>query len=192
MASATRRVKLTAGLIMVALAGAGWWAASNTRGWTAAQRATLAGLSIASLPALAPDPSNGVADDPRAVQLGHRLFFDVRLSVNGQVACASCHQPDRAFNDGLPLARGVGRTHRKTMTVIGAAYASFLFWDGRKDSLWAQALGPLESSVEHGADRTMLVKLLARHYRQEGSCAMMSCPVSRSRRASSRLRNHRP
>ncbi|MFB9993796.1 cytochrome-c peroxidase [Deinococcus oregonensis] len=135
--------------------------------WTSEQRSTLQGLSLQSLLRLPPDPSNRHADNPDAVHLGHKLFFDTRLSADGKVACASCHQPNRAFNDGLPLARGVGRTDRKTMTVIGAAYAPFLFWDGRKDSLWAQALGPLESSVEHGADRTMLVKLLAGHYRPE-------------------------
>ncbi|WP_045234890.1 cytochrome-c peroxidase [Deinococcus pimensis] len=160
-------LRVTAGLAVVTLGGLGLWAATREPGWTTEQKATLRSLSLLSLPNLPEDRSNRYADDPRAVKLGHKLFFDTRLSANGKVACASCHQPQQAFNDGLPLARGVGRTDRKTMTVIGTAYSPFLFWDGRKDSQWAQALGPLESAVEHGADRTMLVKLLARHYRAE-------------------------
>lgn len=154
-------------LAFVTVGVVGIWATSRQQGWTSEQRDVLRGLSMAALPRVPSDPSNRYADDVRAVKLGHKLFFDKRLSSNGQVACASCHQPNRAFNDGLALAKGVGRTDRKTMTVIGTAYAPFLFWDGRKDSLWSQALGPLESAVEHGGDRVMLVKLLAQHYRAE-------------------------
>lgn len=135
--------------------------------WNARERETLQSLSLASLPPLPPDPSNRVADDPRAVGLGHGLFFDTRLSSNGGVACASCHQPARNFTDGLPLARGLGRTSRKTMTVVGTAYSPWLFWDGRKDSLWSQALGPLESSVEHASGRMQVARVVAGHYGRE-------------------------
>ncbi|WP_211238336.1 cytochrome-c peroxidase [Deinococcus pimensis] len=168
MSRMSRQVTITLGLVAtVALAGAGLWSASRAHSWTQEQRRTLQSLSIDRLPALPPDPSNRVADDARAVKFGHKLFFDTKLSANGKVACASCHQPQKAFNDGLPLAKGVGRTDRKTMTVIGTAYSPYLFWDGRKDSQWAQALGPLESAVEHGGDRTMYARLVARHYRRE-------------------------
>jgi cytochrome c peroxidase len=125
------------------------------------------GLWIGSLPALPPDPSNAVADDPRAVSLGHNLFFDTRFSANGEVSCATCHLPDRGFQDGVPLGRGVGTTTRRTMPLAGTAYSPWLFWDGRKDSLWSQALGPLESSVEHGGNRMMYAHLIARYYREE-------------------------
>lgn len=124
-------------------------------------------LSLESLEPLPPDPSNRWADHERAADLGHRLFFDTRLSANGQVSCASCHQPDRGFQDGLPLGKGVGTTARRTMPIIATAYSPFLFWDGRKDSQWAQALGPLESAVEHGGSRAQYAQVAAKHYRAE-------------------------
>jgi cytochrome c peroxidase len=108
-----------------------------------------------------------VADDPRAVELGRKLFFDTRLSANGQVSCATCHIPEREFQDGTPLARGVGVTNRRTMPIAGMAHSPFLFWDGRKDSLWAQALGPLESPVEHGGRREQYATVIAAHYRAD-------------------------
>ncbi len=140
---------------------------SRSGDWSDAERATLRSLWIGSLPQVPADPSNKVADDSRAVTLGHKLFFDTRLSKNGAVSCASCHIPGRNFNDNLPLAKGVGTTTRKTMTIVGAAFSPWLFWDGRKDSLWAQALGPLESSVEHGGTRSQYAHLLDKYYRGE-------------------------
>lgn len=134
-------------------------------GWSEKERQTIQSMAIASLPALPPDPSNAVADDPAAAALGKALFFDTRLSSNGEVACASCHKPDQQFQDGLPVGRGVGIGRRRTMPIAGSAYSPFLFWDGRKDSQWSQALGPLENSVEHGADRTMVARLIATAYR---------------------------
>jgi cytochrome c peroxidase len=124
-------------------------------------------LSIEALEPLPADPSNRWADDPRAASLGHRLFFDTRLSANGQVSCATCHDPARGLQDGLPLAKGVGTTSRRTMPVAGTAYSPFLFWDGRKDSQWAQALGPLESPVEHGGKREQYAQVVAAHYRAD-------------------------
>jgi cytochrome c peroxidase len=124
-------------------------------------------LALEALGPLPPDPSNRWADDPQAAALGHRLFFDVRLSANGQVSCATCHDPRKDFQDGMPLAKGVGTTDRRTMPVAGTAYSPFLFWDGRKDSQWAQALGPLESPVEHGGSRAQYAGVIARHYRAD-------------------------
>lgn len=141
-------------------------ATSGTR-WSPQELAQLQELSIAALPPLPADPSNRVADDPRAAELGQRLFFDERLSANGQVACASCHLPDQLFQDGTPLGKGVGTTDRRTMSIIGTAHSPWQFWDGRKDSQWSQALGPLESAVEHGGDRTQYVHLVADQYRAE-------------------------
>jgi cytochrome c peroxidase len=135
--------------------------------WSEAERATLKSLSIDSLPALPPDPSDRYADDPRAAALGRRLFFDPHFSADGSIACAHCHKPELGFQDGLPLARGLGTTARRAMSIIGAGYAPFLFWDGRKDSLWAQATGPMESAVEHGGDRTRYSHLIARDYSTE-------------------------
>ncbi len=129
--------------------------------WTDQQLAVLKSLSLESLPPLPPDPSNAVADNPDAAKFGHQLFFDTRFSSNGEVSCGSCHKPEIKFTDGLPRARGIGITPRKTMTIIGMAYSPWLFWDGRKDSLWSQALGPMESPVEHGANRTFYAHIIA-------------------------------
>jgi cytochrome c peroxidase len=61
----------------------------------------------------------------------------------------------------------VGLTDRRSMPIAGTAYSPWLFWDGRKDSLWAQALGPLENPVEHDSDRTHVAHLIATYYRAE-------------------------
>lgn len=144
--------------------------------WNAQGISVLRGLWIGSLPALPPDPSNRYADDPRAAALGRKLFFDTRLSGNGQVACATCHDPAQDFQDGKPLASGVGTTTRRTMTLLGTAYSPWFFWDGRKDSQWAQALGPMESAVEHGSNRTHYAHVIADDYKAEYEALFGSLP----------------
>jgi len=162
-----KRALLFFGGILLTAAVIAWWAVTSQTSWSEAEEATLRGLWIGSLPALPPDPSNAFADNPQAAAFGHKLFFDSRFSSNGGVSCASCHQPELMFTDGLPLAEGVGTTTRKTMTIIGTAYSPWQFWDGRKDSQWAQALGPLESAVEHGGTRIQYARLIDEFYRAE-------------------------
>jgi cytochrome c peroxidase len=142
-------------------------AGSGNGSWTAAQLDELRSLSVAELEPLPADPTNRVADDPRAARLGERLFFDETLSANGKVACGTCHQADRDFQDGIALGKGMGTTAKRTMPVAATSRAPFLFWDGRKDSQWAQALGPLESAVEHGGTRTQYARIIAQRYRDE-------------------------
>jgi cytochrome c peroxidase len=142
-------------------------AMSSRDEWTAEQKEDLVSMSLRILDPLAADPTNRVADDPAAAAFGKQLFFDTRFSSNGLVSCATCHNPDLAFQDGKPLGEGVGRTRRRTMPIAGIAHSPFLFWDGRKDSLWSQALGPLESPVEHGGTRAQYAKLVAAHYPAE-------------------------
>ena len=129
--------------------------------WTDAQRATLRSLWIGSLPPLAPDPSNAVADKQDAARFGHRLFFDPRLSRTGAISCATCHQPERRFTDGVPKGIGIGVSKRNTRSIVGVAYSPWLYWDGRKDSLWSQALAPLEDPDEHGGNRSDIANLIA-------------------------------
>jgi len=149
--------------ISAALAGfvaltANGQAAAQT--WTVGETGMLRSLWIGSLGKLPQDPSNAFADDPMAAELGHKIFFDPRFSANAKVSCATCHQPELAFTDGLPLAQGVGAVPGHTPTIIGMAYSPWFFWDGRKDSQWSQALGPMESPVEHGGTRTQYAKIV--------------------------------
>jgi cytochrome c peroxidase len=159
------RIKTTVALIGIAsLFGFGaWWhiPAPLPGHWTAAEIRILKSLSLHSLPPLPADPGNAAADDERAAILGHRLFFDTRLSANGAVACATCHRPELLFTDGLPVAIGAGRGQRNTPGLAGVAFSPWHFWDGRKDSLWSQALAPLENVLEHAGNRMQYVRLLA-------------------------------
>jgi cytochrome c peroxidase len=136
-------------------------------GWHADEIAAIASLRLSQLPPAPRDPSNAYDADAAAGSLGQRIFFDRRFSGDGTVSCASCHQPDKQYQDGRPLGQGMTTGARRTMPVIGAAYSPFLFWDGRKDSLWAQALGPLEDPAEHGGTRLAYALLLKTHYRPD-------------------------
>lgn len=100
------------------------------------------------LPSTSPALDKG--DTAGAVELGRRLFFDVSLSSDRTVSCASCHQPARWFTDGLPTAKGVGgRTgKRNTPGILNAAYWTRQFWDGRAADLEAQAGGPIANPIE--------------------------------------------
>lgn len=150
--------------------------ASGRGGWTSAQLEELRLMSLAELEPLPRDPTNRAADDPRAAALGRRLFHETRLSSNGRVACGTCHQAERGFQDGIALANGVGKTARRTMPIAGMARAPFLFWDGRKDSLWAQALGPLESPVEHGGTRAQYAHVVADFYARDYEAVFGALP----------------
>lgn len=94
------------------------------------------------------------------VSLGRKLFFDKRLSINGEVSCASCHDPRRAFTDGKPVAHGLrnGVGTRNTPSLLNVAYLPNLFWDGRRNTLEEQARDPLFNAIEHGfsKDREVL------------------------------------
>src|SRR5690606_25163683 len=114
---------LAAVLVLLAVGGTVIWQARSGSGWSDTERQTIAALSLAALPPLPPDPSNRVADDPRAIELGEALFSDPRLSASGTVACASCHQPDRQFQGAALPGETVGRTVRRTMPLLGASYS---------------------------------------------------------------------
>ena len=132
--------------------------------WSAGDLATLASMQWQAAGERSVDRSNAYEARADAATLGRALFNDTRLSGNGRVACASCHGADRQFQDDRPVGQGVGTGKRRTMPVMGAANAPFLFWDGRKDSLWSQALGPLEDAAEHGGNRVRFVRLVQAQY----------------------------
>jgi cytochrome c peroxidase len=132
--------------------------------WNRAEIAILQRLRLSELPPPA-DPSNAVHAKPAAAVLGKRLFFEARFSRDQTVSCATCHAPERQFQDDRALGRGLGDGTRRTMPIVGAAFSPWLFWDGRKDSLWSQALGPLEDPAEHATNRTRIAHLVREHHR---------------------------
>ena len=86
------------------------------------------------------------------IALGRKLFFDKRLSADGTVACATCHQPERAFADDKPVAEGVAqrRGARNAPSLLNVIYNNGQFWDGRSDTLEEQAVLPLINPLEMG------------------------------------------
>ena len=126
-------------------------------------------LQHSPLPLPPPDETNAKADDPQAARLGRTLFFDARLSGSGGLACASCHQPERSWTDGLPLAHGAGEGRRHTPSLWNVAYNRWYFWDGRADSLWSQALHPIESPLEMAGSRDAAVRVVRDDARLRGA-----------------------
>lgn len=99
-----------------------------------------------------------------SVVLGRRLFFDPRLSRDGRVSCASCHQPSHAFADTVPRSRGAaGRLGgRNAPAIVNRAYGLSFFWDGRATTLELQLLQPIQDSREMDLPLdTLIVRLKA-------------------------------
>lgn len=97
-------------------------------------------------------PSAAEAKNAALVALGHRLFFDSRLSDDKSISCSSCHDPAKAFADGRSVSTGVRgqKTTRNSPSLLNVAFNKTLFWDGRRAALEEQALDPLFNPVEHG------------------------------------------
>jgi cytochrome c peroxidase len=90
---------------------------------------------------------------PARVALGQKLFFEPRLSGDGTLACATCHDPARAFTDRRPVSVGIhGRVgQRNAPTVLNALYNKTQFWDGRVNTLEQQAALPITNPFEMGS-----------------------------------------
>ncbi|MCS6852815.1 MAG: c-type cytochrome [Gemmataceae bacterium] len=93
---------------------------------------------------------------PEKVELGRLLYFDKRLSSDGTVSCASCHDPKKAFTDQSPVSTGINgqKGGRSAPTVINRAYSTLQFWDGRAPSLEEQAKGPIANPIEMTNEKT--------------------------------------
>lgn len=99
---------------------------------------------------------------PQQIDLGRYLFFDPVLSKDGTLSCATCHQPDKGFSDGLKTGVGIHQTtlKRASPTLWNVAFYKKFFWDARATSLEEQMAGPLFSEEEMGTTRVQLLKTL--------------------------------
>jgi cytochrome c peroxidase len=111
-------------------------------------------------PAFAPDPSNRASGKPAAIELGERLFFDRRLSSNGEHSCSRCHVPERNWTDGEVRARGLELTDRNTPSVANVRVQRWFGWDGAHDSLWAQSIRPILDARELGMSAARVAALV--------------------------------
>ena len=123
------------------------------------ERAVIA--SFGPWPVLPPtDPTNPGSGRQVGIDLGEKLFFDERLSVNGKIACASCHEPERHWTDGLRRGVGVARGDRNTPSLMNMAFHRRFGWDGVNDKLWMQSLRPIVDARELGSSAQHLARLV--------------------------------
>lgn len=104
------------------------------------------------------DPTNRFANDPKAAAFGELLFYSTALSLDRTITCASCHDPALGFADSAPLSQGLGLTKRHAPQLWNVGYQRWFYWDGRRDSLWSQALNPIEERNEMGIDRLNVLR----------------------------------
>jgi cytochrome c peroxidase len=137
-----------------------------------------------------PDVSNRVADDPLARQFGQELFFETSLSgplldrdndgssstlgiagEAGRVSCAGCHVPSSGFVDTRSPHRQISLaaqwTKRRSPTLLEVGFLPVFNWDGRRDTLWNQALGVMESAQEFNSGRLFIAQQIFRKFRAE-------------------------
>jgi cytochrome c peroxidase len=117
--------------------------------------------ALSPLPPPPIDATNRYALSPEAAAFGQALFFDERLSAGGTVSCATCHDPATGFTDGRQLAFGLSEGNRHTPTLWNVAHHRWLTWDGRADSLWMQALDPIEDPREMGTNRARVALVIS-------------------------------
>jgi cytochrome c peroxidase len=152
--------------------------------------AALLELSPKELPTPAPDATNAYADDPDAAALGHKLFFDKRFSGplldedndgapgtlgmvgdTGRVSCESCHNALSGFLDARSprsqISLAAGWTRRRTPSILDVGHAKVLMWDGRRDTLYNQVFGVIESPLEFNSSRLFVAQQIARLYKKE-------------------------
>jgi cytochrome c peroxidase len=115
------------------------------------------GLDAAELEVPATNPTT---ED--AVELGRMLFFDPRLSANGEISCATCHDPAHGWSDGMSTGFGINDQPlgRNSPTILNRAFSTQQFWEGRAPTLEIQAIGPILSPVEMGSSVAQLEAFL--------------------------------
>jgi len=133
----------------------------------AKQNSASAAEGAAALPAvpLGLPPVEVPADNPMTpekIELGKLLYFDPRLSKDGTISCATCHNPKEGWSERRATSKGIKDQigTRNSPTIINSAYHRAQFWDGRAATLEEQALGPIENPIEMGHKLEDMVKEL--------------------------------
>ncbi|MEM7229296.1 MAG: cytochrome c peroxidase [Planctomycetota bacterium] len=154
-----RRILIAAIVLLTGMTALGLRAQQHPVEFTETDRKRIARHTNLGEPPV--DTTNRFAADDQAAAFGHRLFFDTRLSGNGQISCVTCHDPMGGFADGASRAMGIAEGTRNSPSLWNVAYNRWYFWDGRSDSLWNQAMQPIERDVEMDSDRLSVVHLLS-------------------------------
>ena len=128
------------------------------------QTVTIGGMTvqdIGPLPTSGPKGSTN-PNDVAKIALGKQLFFDGRLSKNGAISCAFCHNPGTGWADPRQTSIGIGGGigGRQAPTVLNSGFNPLQFWDGRARSLEEQALGPIQNPIEMGETHDNVVRKL--------------------------------
>ncbi len=102
-------------------------------------------------------------------QLGELLFFDPILSSDSSISCASCHKPELAFSDNLPVSIGVGgkKGKRNTPSAMNLSGRNFMFWDGHMETMEEQAIGPMENPIEMNLPVSVIIDRLRHNFEIE-------------------------
>jgi cytochrome c peroxidase len=115
---------------------------------------------LGALPPVVAPPNNPPSS--AKIHLGKQLYFDTRLSSDGTVSCATCHDPAKGWSDAGPTSKGIrGQMGgRRAPPVSNAAYSPLQFWDGRAPSLEEQAKGPIQNPIEMGNTHVAMIRTL--------------------------------
>lgn len=151
-----RRLSLAAALLALATVVS---AAEEVPEFTATELGRIAAHGPWPLPWTG-DPGNRVSGNAAAIRLGRDLFFEPRLSANRRVACATCHQPERGFQDGRAVARGLVDDVRNTPSLLNVRHQRWFGWDGGHDSLWSASLRPILDAREMGGNAARAARVL--------------------------------
>jgi cytochrome c peroxidase len=135
---------------------------------------------LGPLPPVVAPPGNPPSSDK--IRLGKELYFDPRLSADGTVSCATCHNPALGWSDEGPTSKGIRGQFggRRAPPVSNAAYAPLQFWDGRSPSLEDQAKGPIQNPIEMGNSHQAMIQTVSAidAYREEFKAVFGEGPIT--------------
>ncbi len=156
-------MRITSSLFIVVLL----LACANPAPLTSAEEAQLRDMYMSD--EVPPSPTNRWADDLEVADWGRALFFDERMSSDGMVSCASCHDPEQGWSDSRRVSTGVEEQEgeRHSMPAHSVSFQRYFFWDGRSATLWAQALEAMGSDVEMNFKPTDLFHFIRTEYRAD-------------------------